>query len=41
MDTYTTLQNFQKYIPLVRDVNTKTTSTHKPTREAVQVVNTL
>ena len=41
MNIHTTLQDFQKYIPLVGDVNTKTTLAYKATREAVQVVNTL
>jgi cyclopropane-fatty-acyl-phospholipid synthase len=41
MNTDTTLQDFQKYIPLVGDVNTKTTLAYKATRGVVQVVNSV
>ncbi len=41
MNTDTTLQDFQKYIPLVGDVNTKTTLAYNATRGAVEVVNTV
>ncbi|MDF0556767.1 class I SAM-dependent methyltransferase [Kamptonema sp. UHCC 0994] len=41
MNTNTTVQDLQKYLPLVGDINTKTTLAYKATRGAVQVVNTL
>lgn len=41
MSTNTALQDFEKYIPIVGDVNTKTTLAYKTTRGAVQVVNTI
>jgi cyclopropane-fatty-acyl-phospholipid synthase len=41
MNTDTRLQDFQKYIPLVGDVNTKTTLAYTTTRGAVEVINAL